>query len=124
MTVSQMAEALELTCAVAGDEARPVRAAYASDLLSDVMGNAPDEAVLITVQAHKNTVAVAVLKDSPAIIICNDRPLPSDMKEACRAEGIALFVTQCSQFTVSGRLYPLLCAENGADQADAALSAE
>jgi hypothetical protein len=35
--------------------------AYTSDLLSDVMANAHDSDLLITIQAHNNTVAVASL---------------------------------------------------------------
>jgi hypothetical protein len=107
MTVGEMAKALALTSIYTADEAREITAAYTSDLLSDVMGNADDEAALITIQAHKNTVAVATLKDSPAIIICNSRPIADDMVEAVKAEGISLFVTDENQFTVSGKLYRL-----------------
>jgi hypothetical protein len=85
-----------------------IKCAYTSDLLSDVMGNSPDEAVLITIQAHKNTVAVAVLKDSPAIIICNNRSVPEDMIISAKDENIAVFVSRENQFTVSGRLFSLL----------------
>jgi hypothetical protein len=108
MTVGEMANALALTQIYTADETREVAVAYTSDLLSDVMGNADDEAVLITIQAHKNTVAVATLKDSPAIIICNSRPIADDMVEAVKSEGISLFVTDENQFTVSGKLYRLL----------------
>jgi hypothetical protein len=108
MTTQEMAAALSLTEIFLSDGNKAVSAVYTSDLLSDVMGNADDEAVLITIQAHKNTVAVATLKDSPAIIICNDRPIPDDMIEAVRSEGISLFVTRENQFTVSGKLYALL----------------
>lgn len=87
---------------------REVHTAYAGDLLSDVMGNAPDESVLITIQAHKNTIAVASLKDSPAIIICNNRPAAEDMIEAAKDENIALFVSDQNQFEIAGRLYALL----------------
>jgi hypothetical protein len=108
MTVGEMAKALALTALYSGDATREVAAAYTSDLLSDVMGNADDEAALITIQAHKNTVAVATLKDSPAIIICNSRPIADDMVEAVKSEGISLFVTDENQFTLSGKLYRLL----------------
>jgi hypothetical protein len=103
-----MARSLALTPIYTADETRAVAAAYTSDLLSDVMGNADDGAALITIQAHKNTVAVATLKDSPAIIICNSRPIADDMVEAVRHEGISLFVTGEDQFAVSGKLYRLL----------------
>ncbi len=81
---------------------------YASDLLSDVIAHAAAGSALITIQAHKNTVAVASLAGLPAIIVCNSRPVPDDMTEAAKAEGIAVFRTAENQFTVSGRLYALL----------------
>jgi hypothetical protein len=82
--------------------------AYTSDLLSDVIANAKDGGALITIQAHKNTVAVATLVNIAVIIICNSRPIPDDMLAAARDEGIAIFVTKESQFTVSGKLYRML----------------
>jgi hypothetical protein len=84
---------------------REFSGACTSDLLSDAMANAPEEGILITIQAHKNTVAVGTLKDLAAIVVCSDRPIPDDMIAAARAERIAIFVTAESQFTVSGILY-------------------
>lgn len=107
MNVSDLATALNLKVLFKGAE-RSVSSAYTSDLLSDVMGNAPDECVLITIQAHKNTVAVATLKDSPAIIICNNRPVADDMLEAAKLEDIAILLSDESQFVISGKLFALL----------------
>ncbi|HZK20539.1 MAG TPA: hypothetical protein VFC68_07430 [Treponemataceae bacterium] len=81
---------------------------YTGDLLSDVMGNAPEECIFVTIQAHKNTIAVATLKDCPAVIICNNRSIPDDMKEAAANENIMLYVTEKNQYTISGQLYELL----------------
>lgn len=86
-------------------EDREILAGYTSDLLSDVMGNAPERSVLITIQAHKNTVAVATLVGILAIIICNGREIPQDMISAAQEERIAIFHTPENQFTISGRLY-------------------
>jgi hypothetical protein len=85
-----------------------VSGAYTSDLLSDVMANAKDGGALITIQAHKNTVAVATLVNISVIVICNSRPVPEDMLEAAKDEGIAVILTKENQYTVSGRLYSLL----------------
>jgi predicted transcriptional regulator len=82
--------------------------AYTSDLLSDVIANAKDGGALITIQAHKNTVAVATLVDVTAIIICNSRPIPDDMIASAKEKGIAILVTKQNQFTVSGRLFDML----------------
>ena len=82
--------------------------AYTSDLLSDVMGNAPEDAILITIQAHKNTIAVASLTNTAAIVLCNDRIAPSDMIEVAREENIAIFMTSLNQFQASCKIGEML----------------
>jgi len=91
-----------------------VTGAYTSDLLSDVMAHAKDGGALITIQAHKNTVAVASLVNISVIVICNWRPLPDDMLEAAKDEGIAVIRTKDNQFTVSGKLWNLFNAGGSA----------
>ena len=108
MTLEEIAKRLKLKALYSDYENIFCTNAYCSDLLSDIMGNAKDGSILIIIQAHKNTVAVASLKDSPAIIICNNRPIGEDMIEACKDEGIALFVTGDNQFEVSAKLYACL----------------
>jgi len=84
-----------------------LKSAYTSDLLSDVMAHAKEGGALVTIQAHKNTVAVAALVNITVIVICNQRPLPDDMLEAAKDEGIAVIRTKDNQFTVSGKLWDL-----------------
>lgn len=90
---------------------RDVQGGYTSDLLSDVMSKAKDGYVLITIQAHKNTVAVASMLGLCAVVICNDRPIPEEMIEAARTEGVPLFRTGQTQFETTGRLYDALQEE-------------
>jgi hypothetical protein len=110
MRISELKDSLGIALEVAqGDYAdREVSTGYASDLLSDVMGNAAADGVLITVQAHKNAVAVASLVGLAAIVVCNSRPLPEDMIAAARAEGVAIFRATETAFEVSGRLWSAL----------------
>ncbi|PKL23225.1 MAG: hypothetical protein CVV47_16140 [Spirochaetae bacterium HGW-Spirochaetae-3] len=93
----------EVICACAGDA--PIVDGYASDLLSDVMAKASEDSALITIQAHKNTIAVASLVGIRAVVVCNERPVPDDMVEAAKAEDIAIYRTAKTQFEVSGLLY-------------------
>jgi hypothetical protein len=108
MTIREAARALGAEIKQAEFEDALLSGAYTGDLLSDVMANARDGGALITIQAHKNTVAVAALVNIPAIIICNNRPLPDDMLKAAGDEGIAVLLTRENQYTVSGKLYDLL----------------
>ena len=48
---------------------RYVVGGYASDLLSDVMGHADSGSIWITLQNHKNVMAIASLKELAAIIL-------------------------------------------------------
>lgn len=86
----------------------PLAGAYTSDLLSDVMAHAVEDGVLITLQAHKNTVACASLAGLKAIVLAGLREAPSDMLEAARAEGIAVFASPLRQFDLSWRVARLL----------------
>jgi serine kinase of HPr protein (carbohydrate metabolism regulator) len=108
MTIREAAAALGAEIAQDEFEDAELSGAYTSDLLSDVMANAKDGGALITIQAHKNTVAVATLVNVTAIIVCNSRPLPQDMLEAARDEGVAVLLSKENQFTLSGKLYALL----------------
>lgn len=108
MKTAELAGFLGAECVQPEYDDKEIAGGYTSDLLSDAMGHAVDEGVLITIQAHKNTVAVATLKDLAAIIICGGRPVPEDMVQAAKTERIAVFVTKDDQFTVSGKLYPVL----------------
>jgi len=108
MTIREIADLLDAKIAQDGYSDVPVVGAYTSDLLSDVMAHAREGGALITIQAHKNTVAVATLVNVSCLIICNNRPLPEDMLEAAASEGIAVLVTSDNQFTVSGKLWEFL----------------
>ena len=81
-----------------------IKAGYTGDLLSDVMANSPSDSVLVTIQAHKNTIAVATLAGIKAIVICNKRKVPQDMAETADKEGIAIYATHKDQFTVSAEI--------------------
>ena len=108
MTIREIAAALEAK--IVQDQFRDAKltGAYTSDLLSDVMAHAKDGGALITIQAHKNTVAVASLVNISCVIICNNRPIPEDMLEAAKDEGIAVLLIKDNQFAVSGKLWELL----------------
>jgi len=105
MKIHEAALAVEAEILQSSFEEVELSGGYTSDLLSDVMGHAQSGQVLVTIQAHRNTVAVAGLVSIPAIVICNGRPIPEDMIDAAREEGIALLRTELNQFEVSGRLF-------------------
>lgn len=100
MTLSEIAEKTHGEVAVDVPDAS-VTSAYVGDLLSDVMGHAGDDSVLITVQNHLNTIAVCTLAGINVIVICHGRPVPPDMAAAAEREGVAIVVTQLSQYAAA-----------------------
>ncbi|MFP4300863.1 MAG: iron-sulfur binding hydrogenase [Spirochaetaceae bacterium] len=108
MKAKEIAERLGFTVVQSAGTEQEILTGYTSDLLSDVMANADEGSLLITIQGHKNTIAVASLSGCPAIVICNDRPIPEEMIQAAEQEEIALFSTGKNQYMVSGELYALL----------------
>lgn len=108
MKISQLAESLKYAIVAAPEEDRDIVTGYTSDLLSDVMGNAEEGSVLITIQAHRNTIAVAQQLDFPAVIICNNRPVPPDMETSAVENGIAVMRTEDNQFVASYKVYRAL----------------
>ena len=117
MTIGQAAAALGAEILHDEFTDAELTGAYTSDLLSDVIANAKDGGALITIQAHKNTVAVATLVNISVIIICNSRPIPDDFLASAKAEGIALLLTKENQFTVSGKLYGFLSSTRSCSDA-------
>jgi hypothetical protein len=86
----------------------PVKGAYASDLLSDVMGKATHGDLWITMQTHRNIIAVASLKELSAILIVNGgRPEPETVASAA-SEGVILLGTKERSFATCGKLYKLM----------------
>ena len=107
MTIREAAAALGAEILHDEFEDTELSGAYTSDLLSDVLAHARAGFALITIQAHKNTVAVATVVNVSAIIICNSRPIPEDMLSSAKDEGIAVLLSKENQFTVSGKLFSL-----------------
>jgi hypothetical protein len=77
---------------------------YTSDLLSDVMAHLREGDALITIQAHKNTIAVAAMTGASAVIFCHGRTAGPDVLEAAAKENLAVYVSSCSQYDTTLRL--------------------
>jgi len=81
---------------------------YVSDLLSDVMANAKEGDIWITLQTHLNIVAIASLKGITGIIIVNGRRPDEETLKKASEEGIPIMSTKESAFEVAGKLYKAL----------------
>jgi hypothetical protein len=85
-----------------------IETGYCGDLMSDVIANADSNSIWITIQAHKNSIAVALIKDIKAIVFANNVEIDSDLIEKAKEEKINLLRSEKNSFHISGMLYHLL----------------
>jgi len=109
MIVEEIANKLNLT--VFGGRnglTKEVTFGYSSDLMSDVMGNADAGNLWITLQTHRNVLAIASLKELAGVVIVKGLRPDEDMLTQCEAENIPVLGTFDETFVISGKLFQLL----------------
>ena len=106
MKVSELVEKFHLKV-FSGDVGldKNISGGYVSDLLSDVMGNAAEGEIWITLQTHQNVMAIASLKDLAAVILVKGLVPDEDTIDSSNEEGIPLLGTDVETFEMAGMLY-------------------
>ena len=92
-----------------------IKNGYCGDLMSDVMAHAQPECIWITIQAHKNSIAVALIKDIKSILFTNNVTVEEEVIKKANEEKINLLRTDKDSFTVCGEIYCLMEAETAKD---------
>ena len=77
------------------------------DLLSEIMGNAPEGCVWLTIQGHQNIVAVAVLRNMAAIIVTGGLTPDDETLEKANQEGIPILLWSDSAYQLAGRMFSM-----------------
>ncbi len=112
MKVNDIVENLSLkVCSGEQGLDRVVEGGYTSDLLSDVMGNADADQIWITLQTHKNIMAIASLKDLAAVVLVKGYQPEVDTVLQSNEEGIPILSSEEEAFELTGKLYKLLKGE-------------
>jgi len=109
MKLEQIVSRLDLTELNAVTSAADVEVTrgYASDLLSDVLANAPAGGILVTLQVHLNVIAVAGHADLAAVVFAGGRRPDDEVIAKAGEEGLALYTAAADAFDVVGQLYAL-----------------
>jgi len=108
MTLREIVVALSLkVCSAQGELDREVTGGYTSDLLSCVMARARRGNIWVTLQAHPNIVAVAVLLELAGIVITEGvEPEPATLARA-EAERIPILCSNHTSYQVVSQLTKL-----------------
>ena len=109
MKVKELVEKLNLKV-LSGEKGldREIDGCYISDLLSDVMGNAMEGNIWITLQTHKNVMAVASLKEMSCIILVKNLMPNDETIEQSNDEDLPILQTNLPTYEIAGLVYNLL----------------
>ncbi len=108
MTVNDLVDRFSLKVA-AGKKGleRQVTDGYCGDLLSEIMANAAEGCVWLTIQGHLNIVAVAVLRDMAAIVVTGGQTPNDETLQKANQEGIPILLWSDSSYQLAGRFYSI-----------------
>ena len=109
MKVKELVEKLNLQV-LSGAQGldRDIDGCYVSDLLSDVMGNAEMGNVWVTLQTHKNVMAIASLKELACVVLVKGQTASEDTLEQSNEDGIPFLSTTMQTYETVGKIYQLL----------------
>ena len=86
---------------------REVTGGYVGDLLSDALANSKKGDIWVTLQIHKNIIAVAISKELSGIIIINGRNPEEETLKKAKEEEIPVMISNLLTYDVAGRLYEI-----------------
>ncbi len=105
MNINEIQEKLQLEWVVKFD--CDITKGYASDLLSVVMAKCPENAIWLTVQGHKNVIAVCKMTDAKAVVVCEGSPVDEDTVAAAQKEEVCILRSEKGIFELAGKLYEM-----------------
>ncbi|MBQ6387049.1 MAG: hypothetical protein IJH96_00315 [Ruminococcus sp.] len=108
MTVNEFAEKLDLKVLVAGDTNREITDCYIGDLLSWVMGRAPEDSAWLTVMGNINSIAVATLADVSCIVLAENAALDENARAKAEMHGVNILLSQENSYHLAVRLHELI----------------
>ena len=108
MTVKQLADKLELSCATLPCPEKEIDGVYIGDLLSWVMGRAEVGNVWITIMSNINVIAVATLADLACVILAEGVTLDEKTLETAAEKSVNILLTKLSAYEIAVRLHDLL----------------
>ena len=106
MTIREIARILDarwLCCEENADS--PVRYAFASDMMSDVLAYVGEDTMMLTGLINSQSVRTAEMLDAPCLIFVRGKDPHKDAVQRAELIGLPTLVTQYSMFEACGKLY-------------------
>ena len=109
MLVSELAKALDLKLITSeGYEDREVSGCYIGDLLSWVMGRAPEDSAWLTVMGNINSIAVATLADVSCIVLVENAALDENARAKAEMHEVNILLSKENSYHLAVKLHELL----------------
>ncbi len=108
MNIKEAVEKLNLKVLTEGDLDREITDCYIGDLLSWVMGRAPEDSIWLTVMGNINSIAVATLADVSCIVLVENASLDEEAKAKAQAHGVTILQSEENAYRLSSKIYELL----------------
>lgn len=108
MTVKELIDKLNLKILVEDDLEREVKECYIGDLLSWVMGRAPEDSAWLTVMGNINSIAVATLADVSCIILVENSALDEEAKNKAETHGVTILSTEENSYNLAIKIHGLI----------------
>lgn len=104
MKVENLAHFPEITPVFMADNTREIRDVYIGDLLSWVMGRAPEDCAWLTIMSNQNVAAVATLADTSAVILVEGVTPDETLLNVVKEKGINLFSCTLTAYELAVKL--------------------
>lgn len=90
------------------DGDREIDGVYIGDLLSWVMGRAPEDSAWLTVMGNINSIAVATLADVSCIVLVENAALDENAAQKADIHGVTILQTPENSYQLAVKLHGLL----------------
>lgn len=109
MTVNELISKTNLNILTdTGNLDREIKTCYIGDLLSWVMGRAPEDSAWLTIMGNINAIAVASLADVSCIVLTENANLDNDARQKAIDNEITILQTEKNSYVLATEIYELL----------------
>ena len=110
MKVSELCSAAGFTQVSADGDDREIGGVYACDLLSWVIGRAPENSILVTVMTNVNVIAVAVMADLSCVVLCEGVALDDAALQKAKENGVAVLSSEKPVYETCLLINKVMCS--------------